>query len=501
MWITKEDEGEPPLYWFLVLILICVMVFGALSVVKHSIFHSFTLDLGIMSQVIWNTAHGRLFETSLDRAGNVHLIGSYMGNHVRPIFLLLAPFYRLWPDPRLLLILQSAALALGAVPLYWIARRKLSSLRLQIAVVSSYFLYPALGFINLFDFHPVALSIPFLLTAYWALLEKRDWLFWLMIVLSLMTKEEMVVPIGALGIYCLLHPQWRRKGMLLLVLATIWALLCFVVIIPWANEGQPYRFFSLWAPLVSRGESGGIELWSWDAVYFIAHLFLPLIFFPFLAPGLFAISWPSLAYLLSSSRSALHSVGFHYPAVLIPWLFLATVQGLAMVERRFPHKRAQLAILLLVGTLGANALFNPIVFHWRKGAFSKMQHHEQIRAALALIPPRTGVATMNAFGPHLTNRRYLLSLENYLPPLPADRLQPMEYVLLDLVDCRFYSTPNPRATHSDMVLDILSRQQFRVRYWSGRILLLERGDPSASKLDEVRAYVEDLEATGRPCWP
>jgi hypothetical protein len=77
----------------------------------------------------------------------------------------------------------------------------------------------------------------------------------------------------------------------------------------------------------------------------------------------------------------------------------------------------------------------------------------------------------------------------------------MEYVLLDLVDCRFYSTPNPRATHSDMVLDILSRQQFRVRYWSGRILLLERGDPSASKLDEVRAYVEDLEATGRPCWP
>lgn len=349
MWITEKDERGVLLFWLLLLTLIYVIAFGTLSVVKHSIFNSFILDLGIMSQVTWNTAHGRLFETSLDRAGNTSLIGSYMGNHVRPILLLLAPLYRLWSDPRSLLILQSVALALGAVPLYWIARRNLRSSRLQVVFVVSYFLYPALGFINLFDFHPVAFSIPFLLTAYWALLEEHDILFWSMIVLSLMTKEELVVPIGALGVYCLLHPQWRRKGMLLLALAVIWALICFAVIIPWANEGQPYRFFSLWAPLVSRGGSEAIELWSWDAVYFIAHLFLPLSFFPFLAPGLFAISWPSLAYLLSSSRSALHSVGFQYPAVLIPWLFLATVQGLARVERRFSHKRVQLAVLLLVG--------------------------------------------------------------------------------------------------------------------------------------------------------
>ena len=105
-----NDSGErtsnwrelvPPV-WLAILILAYTVTYSALSIVKHNTFHSATFDLGIMSQVIWNTAQGRIFEISLDRALDTELIGSYLGNHVRPIFLLIAPFYRLWPDPRLL---------------------------------------------------------------------------------------------------------------------------------------------------------------------------------------------------------------------------------------------------------------------------------------------------------------------------------------------------------------------------------------------------------------
>jgi uncharacterized membrane protein len=132
-----------------------------------------------MTQVVWNTAHGHWFETSLGRATNVELIGSYLGNHVRPILLLLAPFYRLWPDPRLLLILQSIALGLAAVPLYWIARRQAGDSTATLIVACCYLAYPALGFLNLCDFHPIAFSIPCLFLAYWALLEGRTALFWI----------------------------------------------------------------------------------------------------------------------------------------------------------------------------------------------------------------------------------------------------------------------------------------------------------------------------------
>jgi hypothetical protein len=83
-------------------VIIYVVLFSALSIARYETFHATTLDLGIFTQVTWNTAHGRLFETSIGRATNTELIGSYLGNHVRPILLVLAPFYRLWSDPRFL---------------------------------------------------------------------------------------------------------------------------------------------------------------------------------------------------------------------------------------------------------------------------------------------------------------------------------------------------------------------------------------------------------------
>jgi len=503
--------------WLWVLVLIYAATFGALSILKHDTFHSYTLDLGIMSQVVWNTAHGRPFETSLDRPLNAELVGSYLGNHVRPVLLLLAPLYRLWPDPCLLLVLQSAALGLGAVPLFWIARRRLQNPRLQAGLVVGYLLYPALGFLNLFDFHAVALSIPFLLLAYWALEEEHRVVFWVMILLALVTKEEMVVPIAAFGLYCLARPQRRRTGLRLLLLATVWAFLCFAVIIPHYNEGRPYRFFSLWGHLLPRSSAGGESeaagrstvpgVLSADTFYFLVHLLLPLGFLPLLGPDLLAVSLPSLAYLLLSGRPELRRIGFQYPAVLIPWLFLAALQGLARLERRFGARRRRawggrfLLYLLLLGTVGGNLPYNAVLFHWRSGDFDPVAHREQLEAALVQIPPQAGVATNNYIGPHLAQRRRLIDLDLYPLPLRRDHLQSVDYVLLDLVDCRAVVAPDPRAAYAEMVRQVLDTRQFSVRTWSGRILLLQRGGPSDRELDEVWDYVEGLVGAGRGCWP
>jgi uncharacterized membrane protein len=498
--------------WLLALVVVYSVTFSVLSILKHDNFHSFTFDLGIMSQVLWNTSMGRLFELSLDRPLNTPLIGSYFGNHVRPIMLLLVPLYRLWPDPRLLLVLQSVALGLGAVPLFWIARRELKNPAMQAALVVCYLLYPALGYINFFDFHPVAFTIPFLFVAYWALLEKRSALFWSMIVLTLATKEEMVVPVLAFGVYCLFKPRWRRKGLCLLALATLWAFLCFVVIIPYYNEGRSYRFFDLWAylppQLLARGGRDGgqisiANLFSAESVVFVVHLLLPLGFLPLLDPGLLAVSLPSLAYLLLGNLPALRSIGYQYPAVLIPWWFLAAVYGLVRVER-WPRLKTRLEwlflCLLVVGTLGMNLVLNPILFYVRNNAFSPTSHHEQVVAAMAQIPPDAGVATINPFGPHLANRRYLISVDRYPVPLPEGHMQHIDYVLLDLVDCRGEGMLG-RAYYTDMVLQVVQSGEFRVRYWSDRILLLERGQPSQEELEAVTDYVTDLLEQNRPCWP
>ena len=190
---TTRSRHQATISLLIGAVILYVVVYSVLSVVRYNTFHATTFDLGIMAQVIWNTAHGRWFETSLGRAINTELIGSYMGNHVRPFLLLLAPVYRLWPDPRLLLVMQSIALGGASIPLYCVTQRLAGNPRSAGIVAGCYLAYPALGFLNLFDFHPIAFSIPCIFIAYWALLEERMGLFWTAVLLALSTKDGKIL--------------------------------------------------------------------------------------------------------------------------------------------------------------------------------------------------------------------------------------------------------------------------------------------------------------------
>jgi uncharacterized membrane protein len=490
-------------------VIVYAALFSMLSVARYDTLHAATFDLGIMAQVTWNTAHGRWFETSIDRATDAELIGSYLGNHVRPILLLLAPAYRLWPDPRLLLILQSVALGGAAFPLFWIVRRRLADPGVALFVAGCYLAYPALGFLNLVDFHPVAFSIPCVFVAYWALQEERPGVFWAAVLLALSTKEEMVVPIGVWGGVNILERKRWRLGLGLAILAGAWAILCFGLVIPSFNAGRPYRFWQLWAasaPTQQGGTAQSVGRASLATMaLFLVHLFLPLGFLPLFGPASLAVALPSLGYLLLGGRPAFHSVGYQYPAVLIPWLFLAVVEGLHRVRRvaRWPGGlrlyRLGLAFLLF-GTLGTNALLNPVLLYARHGDFRPDPYQARIEQALAQIPPGAGVATVNRFGPQLANRRVLVALE-YPAPLRLDHVQMADYVLLDLVDCRVVPASDPRARYADIVAQVLQTDAFRVRYWSGRILLLERGAPVGEETTAILDYVSDLVERDYPCWP
>src|SRR5690554_2974627 len=94
-----------------------------LSLARYAGFNAGMLDLGNMAQAIWSATQGRPLMYS-DPAG-VSL--SRLTGHVELIYFLFAPLYALWPDPRLLLIAQAALFALGAIPVYRMARRRLES--------------------------------------------------------------------------------------------------------------------------------------------------------------------------------------------------------------------------------------------------------------------------------------------------------------------------------------------------------------------------------------
>jgi uncharacterized membrane protein len=509
------------------------LTYGVAVLLRHGTYHSYTYDLGLMAQVTWNSAHGRLFETSIGwhREGDTHVTANYLANHVRPILLLLALLYRLWQDPRLLLVLQTLALGLGAVLLDRVVTHLTDAPHLRLLVVGGYLASPALGFVNMFDFHPITLSIPLVFLLYLSLLKERPVLFWTAVGLMLTLKEEVVIPLAmCAGYIWFLHPastgegrrRQRRWALVLAGVAVLWAALSFAVVMPYFSGGRGYRFAGWWRHLLhpqrlSTSSTANGSTWA-DRARFVGHVLLPAGgLLPLLGPVML-VTLPSWAYLLVSGNPQHHALGNHYAAVVIPWIALAQAQALHLVARavreRVPWVRTVAHVVLAAVCLGGLGLAyrvsdgGPIARYQRAGLLSPRPLDTEIEGALARIPPDAGVATINAFGAQLANRRILIDIDRYYftRDLLRDRLQVVDYVLLDLTDCRavFEADERQRAdvtaqeAYGAIVETVLDTGAFGVAYWPdrGRIILLQRGAPSAS--EPVRDYLQA--ARSRPCY-
>ncbi|MCD6290926.1 MAG: DUF2079 domain-containing protein, partial [Anaerolineae bacterium] len=99
------------------LVLAYAVGFSVLSIRPHQALQTHKADLGQMDIALWNTAHGRFVQ----EVKGDH-ISTRLTDHVEPIFLPVSLVFWLWNDVRAILILQSVVIALGAWPVYWIAR-------------------------------------------------------------------------------------------------------------------------------------------------------------------------------------------------------------------------------------------------------------------------------------------------------------------------------------------------------------------------------------------
>ena len=74
-----------------------------------------------MTQAVWSTAHADFLSVTDVHGEQI----SRLGSHFDPILAAFAPLWCLWPDPELLLVVQAIAVASGAIPVYWLARKHL----------------------------------------------------------------------------------------------------------------------------------------------------------------------------------------------------------------------------------------------------------------------------------------------------------------------------------------------------------------------------------------
>lgn len=384
-------------------------LFGAASVLRHRAFESGRFDLGNMTQAVWSTANGDVLSVTDVRGDQL----SRLGSHFDPILAALAPLWWLWPSPELLLVVQAVAVAVGAVPAFWLARKRLAGDWAAAAIAAAYLLLPPVQWLTLSDFHPVALATPLLLFAWWFLDERRLWPFALFAGAAIATKEQVGLVVAAMGVWYAVRYRRPGQGALIAVAAGAAAAVVVLVIVPhFASSGA--------SAFQSRYENPSLD--GRDLSY-LAALLLPLALLPLAAPLALLPALPELGLNVLSSTVTQTSVKTHYAATIVPALVAAGVYGAARLGSRLAYVAAAAALAgaVLVGPLGRVEL-------------RADRHDAAARRALDLVPEDAPVSATNALGAHLSARKRIFSF-------PV--LREAEWVAVDTTQLTFLDSLRP----------------------------------------------------------
>ncbi|HET7518869.1 MAG TPA: DUF2079 domain-containing protein [Actinomycetes bacterium] len=394
-----------------------IAVFGTLTWAQHENFGTFGYDMGLYDQGIWLLSRFR--EPFVTIRGL-----NYFEHHVNLITVLFVPAYWLGAGPHFLYLVETVWMALGAVPVYLLARDRLENGWLGVVVAACFLLYPSLEWINWWHFHPDALVITPLLFAWW-LATRRRWGWYAVAVgVALACKEDAALAVIMLGLVLAVLGE-RRVGLVTAAAGAGWFLLATRVLIPAAGGGDGPFYEELFPGF---GDSLGEIVWTmavhpsrlWDLatlpdrVDYYWHVLGPVAFFPLAAPLVLLISLPQTVVNVTSGHALTHDSKFHYTSIVLAGVWLATVEAMAFASRGRTTRRVLVGVLLAVA-LVANVAWSPSPLGrqfdngWWAGPDPR---HATVRAALRVVPDGAGVSASYNLIPHLTHRTYAYEYPN-----------------------------------------------------------------------------------------
>lgn len=405
----------------LIFITLYILYFTTASFLKQDNFYTARFDLGNMDQAVWNTIHGRIFQIT-DSAGTE--ITSRLAFHADFILILLSPLYLIWESPKMLLLVQTIVLSIGAVFVYLIAKVILKNKSLSLVFAFSYLLNPALNWINLYDFHPVALSTTFLLAAFYFLIKKKYLPMLLFLFLAGICKEQIWTINFLFGLYVLFIHKNRLLGLAISSISVAFFYLLMWKIIPQvrAEDHFALRFYSDYGESptdiiknILFSPNKVIEtILRPDRLEFIKQLFLPLGYLSLLSPLFLIFAAPDLMIDLLSSRGSFHQIYYQYTATITPFIFISAIYGTSKLYLNIPQINPKtISVIILLFTFISAYSFGPLIFAKTPNDAMFREPHKNssaIRTYLRSIPQDLTLSTTNDLGAHLSHRERIFTV-------------------------------------------------------------------------------------------
>ncbi|MBV9323379.1 MAG: DUF2079 domain-containing protein [Chloroflexi bacterium] len=455
--------------------------FGYLAVLRHLAFGSHAEDLGFTDQVIWNFLRGQWFRMSIysgAAAWNTELDlsrvlrpDSLLAFHFEPMLLLFVPVYALGGGAVALLVVQSVAVATGALPAYRLGEHFTRRAWCGLIVAAAYLLSPFAQWAVLADFHTSTLAAPLLLLSLERLLVARKPIQSLLAATLAASAREDVGPVLAVvGITLLVTFRPRRVGALFVALGLSWTVVSLAEIHAYSGGVSPFDV-RYGATFGAGPASIALALSRPEVVVYARTLLLSGGWLGLLAPLSLLPALPSLALNVFSTSPWMAAGKAHYSGLVLPFVVLAVAIALKRFNTRPRLQVALGAGLMLTCGLGYFAEgAGPLAANY---APALLTAHALAAQRLAdSVPGDAAISASTSLVPHLAHRARV-----YVFPAVQDA----DYVFVDL-----QASPAPTSA-SDVYLRVQSLLRsgvWRVDSDADGLLLLGRatGSPAPPAL-------------------
>jgi uncharacterized membrane protein len=387
-------------------------------------------DCGAEASIVYNTLH-RPHELFL----RTNLNHPMFWDHFNPGVLAFVPLWWIWPDIKLVIVLQVVSIVGVSLPLYWIGKLIFKETIAALLLVLAWLAYPStslLVYSTSFGFRWGSLCLPLYFLGLLAWLKGRKGWALAAAIGALSMKEEAAIVIGMFGLYLAVFERRRALGLAITTVAFGYFLMVSNVMIPRLDLGyyRQIRFFAplgrsteeiLLSPLLKPRVFWGLllEPRSW---YFAAALLAPVLFLPLKKPSILMIGL--LTFVFDCLNPVLKSLSYQYQTALLPVVFWAL--AVAVAHKTLLQRRALLAGATVSGILLSLFLGNTF---WSKDTLAIPTSPGRLEIVHRLgrdIRENDSLFATQRIAAHYVNQRAIYAETS----LPGD----LDFAFLDLQD-------------------------------------------------------------------
>ncbi len=472
------------------------LTFSIISCLRYEAFSLVDYDSAVFIHENWKILHGSTRLTILDGA-------SLWGHFVDVITFLTAPvFWMSGYDPKILFILQALATGFGAVPVFLIARGKISH-KLALALTLSYLLNPSLWFINLNEYNALSIvTFTLLMTFYFFQVGRFGW-FSVFLILSILNRLDIGVVTAMFGVYALVAKRPWKWVLVPIVASAAWVGFGLFVLIP--KFRNLFGYYDIYYPQFGQGFTNIVinmitqPKILWDSLVnepnakFLYQVLSPVAFLSLIGIKEFLICILALMQHLLSVRLTEHTIEYHYTSAITPFVYISAVYGIAKISK-IPFIRQCVLIALIVFSVSSNIIHGPVFHHDERVRIRADEADAYKKQILKHVGPDASVASSFEFAARLAGRYNYYSFHYifgglYHSGAPYPVPQNIDAALINFADMKLQSF---RQKGSDLkIRQFLEMNHLGVTAMFNSTVLFQKGGGGLSRLYEVRQGVDN----------